>query len=173
MLIKFLHMGKHESWKTVSLKGEREINFGALLSPKISRQCRMICHAEDISHAISSSSLVQSLSLLSASCRHISLHRCKCRSLKPLTLLLWSQQTSLSFLCMYFIVVTKSFPLGFIGCFPLWVKGHFADLVSQVTTCETIYMRKPGYSDFQYLIWGKHFPLCNSIVYFHWKPPTL
>lgn len=152
MLIKFLHMGKHESWKTVSLKGEREINFGALLSPKISRQCRMICHAENISHAISSSSLVQSLSLLSASCRHISLHRCKCRSLKPLTLLLWSQQTSLSFLCLYFIVVTKSFPLGFIGCFPLWVKGHFADLVSQVTTCETIYMRKPGYSDFQYLI---------------------
>lgn len=123
MLIKFLHMGKHESWKTVSLKGEREINFGVLVSPKISRQRRMICHAEDIAHAISSSSLVQSLSLLSASCRHISLHQCKCRSLKPLTLLLWSQQTSLSFLYMYFIVLTKSFPLGFISCFPLWVNS--------------------------------------------------
>lgn len=166
MLIKFLHMGKHESWKTVSLKGEREINFGVLVSPKISRQCRMICHAEDISHAISSSSLVQSLSLLSASCRHISLHRRKCRSLKPLTLLLWSQQTSLSFLYMYFIVVTKSFQLGFIGCFPLWVKGHFTDLWDIINDKARIFrLSVPN-------IW-KALPIIYTIVYFHWKPPTL
>lgn len=100
MLIKFLRMGKHESWEAVSLKWEREINFWAWVSPKISGHCGVICHVGGIPlclHVISFPSLVSSPSMLSPNCHHTLLNRHQGRSLRQSTsLLLWSQLTALS-----------------------------------------------------------------------------
>lgn len=48
MLIQFLHVGKHESWEAVSLKGAREINFWGVGSSEDSHCCEVIRHVEEI-----------------------------------------------------------------------------------------------------------------------------